>query len=223
MLAHVRAEGPAPALLDVGCGKGEILVRALEQLGGTGVGIEPNPAFAAEARARVASRLGGHRAVIHETRFADAPLPAAPFDFGICTGSIHAFGDWPAALAAHARLVKPGSFALLGPGYWQRPPHPDDLAAFGGAADELHSLPETLAFAERAGWRVIAHHASTMDEWDGYEHGYAASMRAWCDANGGDPDAASFRERIERWADAYARWGRDTMGYALVLLRRGSA
>jgi hypothetical protein len=28
------------------------------------------------------------------------------------------------------------------------------------------------------------------------------------------------RERIERWAGAYARWGRDTMGYALIVPRR---
>jgi hypothetical protein len=32
--------------------------------------------------------------------------------------------------------------------------------------------------------------------------------------------AADARERIERWAGAYARWGRDTMGYALIVLRR---
>jgi hypothetical protein len=32
--------------------------------------------------------------------------------------------------------------------------------------------------------------------------------------------AADARERIARWAGAYARWGRDTMGYALIVLRR---
>ena len=51
-------------------------------------------------------------------------------------------------------------------------------------------------------------------------HPYAANMRAWCGANAADPDAHVFRERIETWSRAYERWGRGTMGYALVLLRR---
>lgn len=221
MLAHLVDGGARGGVLDVGCGKGEILVRALERLAGTGVGIEPNPAFASEARARIDARLGGDRAVVHLATYADAPLSAARFGVVICTGSLHAFGDWQATLAAQARLVEPGGWALLAPGYWRRPPHPDYLASFGGAASEQCSLPDTLALAERAGWRVIAHHASTLDEWDEYEHAYAGNVRQWCDTNPADPDAASFRERIERWASAYARWGRDTMGYALLLLQRG--
>ena len=220
LLARLPDGEPPGTVLDVGCGKGEILVRALERLGGTGVGIEPNPAFSAEARARIAARLGDHRAVVHQATFADAPLPAGRFGFAICTGALHAFGDWPATLAALARLVRPGGCSLLGPGYWQRPPHPDYLATFGGAASEQHSLPGTLALAERTGWRVIAHHVSSPEQWDEYEHTFAANIRGWCDAHAGDADAPRFRERIERWADAYARWGRDTMGYALILLQR---
>jgi hypothetical protein len=45
-------------------------------------------------------------------------------------------------------------------------------------------------------------------------------MRRWCDENPDAADAGAFRERIEKWAEAYERWGRDTMGYAVMLLRR---
>ncbi len=218
--AAYTGTGTAPCMLDVGCGKGELLVRALEHLGGTGVGIEPNPAFADDARARIATRLVPGMAAIIESRLADARVAPRTFMLGICTGSLHAFGDWRTALRGMRRLVAPGGWALMGPGYWQQAPHPEYLAAFGGREDEQHSLLATLAIARELGWQVEACHESTTNEWDAYEHGYAANVRAWCDANAGDPDARVFRERIDVWARAYEKWGRETMGYALVLLRR---
>jgi SAM-dependent methyltransferase len=207
-------------VLDVGCGKGAWLVRALARLAGTGVGIEPNPAFAADARARADAGLGPGRVRIADSEFVPERLAGERFDLVICTGALHAFGGWDAALRGAAPLLAPGGHALLGPGYWRQTPAPEYLASTGIGADEMEPLADLLARAELAGWRRLAVHESTPAEWDDYERGYAASVRSWCDANARDPDAAAFRARIDRWVDAYERWGRDTMGYALALLRR---
>jgi len=207
-------------VLDVGCGKGEMLVRTLERLPGHGLGIEPNPAFAADARQRLARRLPAGRGVIVQATFEDTPLPDGAFTVGLCAGALHAFGDWRAALTGMRRLVTSGGFALMGPGFWKKPPAPEYLAAFGGEEGEQQSLPLTLDAAEAAGWQVLDCHQSTDDEWDEYEHSYAAHMRAWCDGHSEDFEAPAFRERIETWNAAYHRWGRTTMGYALVVLKR---
>jgi SAM-dependent methyltransferase len=204
----------------VGCGKGAWLVRALARLAGTGLGIEPNPAFAAEARAHADARLGPGRVRIADSEFVPDRLAGERFDLVICTGALHAFGGWDAALRGVVPLLAPGGHALLGPGYWRQIPAPEYLASTGIGAYEMEALADLLARAELAGWRRLAVHESTPAEWDDYERAYAASVRSWCDANAADPDAGPFRERIDRWADAYARWGRDTMGYALVLLLR---
>lgn len=208
------------SVLDVGCGKGELFVRALEQTGASGVGVEPNPAFAADARERLSRRLGAGRGVIHESELDLTALAMHKFDLGICTGSIHVFGEWRDALRAMTVLVDRNGCALMAPTYWQKPPHADYLAAIESDENEAQSLPLTLAAAADAGWHVLGSHESTLEEWDDYEHTYAANMRRWCDENANDPDAPAFRARIENWATAYDKWGRGTMGYALILLRR---
>ena len=222
MLARVPARGRS-RVLDVGCGKGALLVSALERWGGTGVGIEPNPAFAAEARARADERLGSGRVRVLDSEFSPDGLAGERFDVVICTGALHAFGGWDAALRGIAPLLAPGGHALLGPGHWRRSPAPEYLANIRIAAHELEVLSALMLRAGAAGWRALAVHESTPAEWDDYENGYAASVRGWCDANAGDPESPAFRARIDRWADAYARWGRVTMGYALVLLAREAA
>lgn len=223
LLAIVRPAPPAgarAAVLDVGCGKGEILVRAMERLDAIGTGVDPNPAFLADARARAAAAGRGGELALVEATLADAHPSFTEFDLAICTGAAHAFGDLDAALAGLAALVCGHGWALVGHGYWRRDPDPAYLAAFGGRADELEPLDAVLAAPARRGWTLAAHHASTFEEWDAYEHAYAEAMRAWLAAHPDDAEAPAFRERIESWAAAYERWGRDTMGFVTMVLRR---
>lgn len=215
-----RADVERARVLDIGCGKGELLVRAMLRLDARGLGVDPNAAFLAEARTRAdAAGVGADLALVPSV-FEPLLAGPRPHELVICTGATHAFGDYLPALAAIARLLAPGGRALVGVGYWRQPPAPEYLASFGGRADEMLPLADTLAAARAAGWRVLARHESTRDEWDAYEQGYAAGMRAWVAAHPHDPDAPAFGRRAESWAGGYERWGRDTMGFVTLVLAR---
>ncbi len=212
----------APAdVLDVGCGKGEWLVRALRRAPAAhGTGIDPNPAFVADASRRAEAAGVAGRVTLVTSVFEPALVADRTFALAICTGASHAFGTFEQALRGLRRLVREGGAGLVGTGYWRRAPAPEYLAAFGGSADEMAPLEETAALAEENGWRVAARHVSSYEEWDDYEHGYAARVREWVAAHPEDPDAPQFARRIESWAGAYERWGRNTMGYVTFVLEK---
>jgi hypothetical protein len=63
---------------------------------------------------------------------------------------------------------------------------------------------------------------TSNETWDEYEGLYRLTMLQFLDRNPDDEDCAAFRAHSDRWYDGYLRWGRDTMGFALYLFRRGA-
>lgn len=211
---------PGARVLDAGCGKAEALIRVLEATDARGVGVDPNPAFMAEARARATARGVAGRLELLEMRMADAGLGEGAFDAALCVGSTHAFGDLRAALAALVRFVRPGGTLLVGDAYWRQFPVAEYLVALGARReDHLHHAGNVAAGVE-AGLRYLCSAVASEDDWDEYEGLYNRAIEEFVREHPDDPDAAETRSRIRAWRDAYLAWGRDTLGFGLYLFRR---
>ena len=61
---------------------------------------------------------------------------------------------------------------------------------------------------------------SSEDDWDHYEGLYARAIELYALAYPDDPDTPAMLARSRTWRDAYLRWGRDTLGFALYLFIR---
>ncbi|MGP3970490.1 SAM-dependent methyltransferase [Streptomyces sp. 6N223] len=209
-----------PRVLDLGCGGGEWLLRALiayPELRAEGVDI----AAGALARARQAARDLGvdQRLILHEADAADFAAPHA-FDLVLCVGATHAFGGLLPTLAAARKHLAAGGRVLVGEGFWAAEPSPEAVEMLG---EDLADLPTTIDRVVADGWTPVYGHISTRHELDDYEWAWTGTLAAWALDHPDDPDgaaqalAASATHR-EQWLRGY----RDAFGFVCLVLRRNS-
>src|SRR4051794_29495276 len=207
--------GPSHRVLDAGCGPGELLVRIAERTGAGGLGIDRSPHAIREARRRAAARAPDARL---EFRAGDAGQAEGTFAAACCLGSSHALGGLAPAVERLAASVAPSGAVLLGDGFWQRPPDPAFLEALGATEDELPDYEGLLQAGAVRGLQPVWVATSTQLDWEDYEWTLIANGDAYVRAH---PGADEIRGWIDRARERLlAPGGRDTIGFALIVLRR---
>jgi SAM-dependent methyltransferase len=212
--------GPGARVLDVGCGPATLLLRILERSGASGVGVDIADEALAIARTNARGRVDPSRLELRAEPFDAAAFAAHSFDAALCIGATHAAGGLTGTLRALRRLLRPGGAALVGEGHWLREPDPAYLAFLGAPRDELTDHAGNLAAAQREGFDVVESAVTGRASFDAYEDLHAANVLRLVAAHPDDPDADAFARRVAAWREAAARWGRDTLGFALYSLKR---
>ncbi len=208
--------------LDVGCGKGEWLIRLAERYGAHGVGLDLSAPLLDEGRDEAAERLPGVHGGAVELREASArELPADDrFDVVSCIGASHIYDGLEGALRALAPRVASGGWLLLGEGYWKRDPDDAYLARLGAQRDELRAHAAIVDAGEAAGLVPYYAWTTTRREFDDYEWSYVRNAEQWAAAHRDHPDHDDVRRRARAIRDHALRGGRDFMGFGLYLFRQ---
>ena len=208
---------PGARVLDVGCGKADLLMRVAERWGAHAVGVDSNGEFLAEARAHAFDRGIAGSLELHEMEMSKFDAAPASFDAVCCVGAAHAFGDQAKALKALAALLEPGGKLILGDGYWKKKPEAAYLKVLGAKADEMTEHDGNVAAIVKAKLVPLYSVAANQDEFDHYEGMYARAVEMHLREKPDDPDAEAMAERIRKWRDAYFKWGRETLGFGMYL------
>jgi SAM-dependent methyltransferase len=206
-------------VLDVGCGRGELLVRLIERHACSGVGVDNSSVVIALGREQLARRLPAAACDLRCVAFDPDDFAPHSLDLACCVGSTHAVGSYTDALETLFELVKPGGLLLLGEGYWRKAPDPGYLAFLQSSREELSSHAGNIELAEDLGLETVRACETPEADWARYEDGYAANIYEYLTDHPDDPDAVTMRQRIDAWRNAYLRWGRDTLGFGLYLFR----
>ena len=205
-------------VLDLGCGSGEWLLRALvarPQL--RAEGVDTSGGSLDQARERAGGLGVADRLALHQQDAADFSSPHR-FDLVLSVGAAHAFGGLLPTLAAARRHLAPGGRVLIGDGFWVKEPTPEAVGMLGDAAD----LATTMDLVAADGWTPVHGHVSSRSELDDYEWACWGSLADWALDHPADPDSAELLDlaatRYSEWLRAY----RDSWGFLSLVLRQTS-
>lgn len=208
---------PAGArVLDLGCGKGELLLRIGERYPIEGIGVDLDPALLEEGR------FGrGDRAAASTIELVAGDALAwhgeqESFDLTVTVGA--SIDGYAATLRRLRRFTRPGGLVLLGEGYWRRPPAAVYLDALSATADELTDYAGTIEAGAARGLTPLYVVTSSLDDFDQYEWRWSANGERYAAAHHGEPGVDQLLAWIRRGRHRYvALGGRETLGFGLFL------
>ncbi|REE02289.1 methyltransferase family protein [Citricoccus muralis] len=210
------------SVLDLGCGDGTWLLRALRREPTlTAVGVDVSGAgfdrvLEQANREGLGERLQLVHADVREWRTTEK------FDVVLSIGAAYAFGGLLPTLAAADEHLHPDGQLLLGDCIWEQAPSEQTLALLGAATDDYCDLSTTVQAVDSAGWVPVEGHVSTLQEWDSYEWSWTGSLARWALDHPDHPDSQQVMtasvEHRRAWLGGY----RGTLGFLTMLLRRST-
>ncbi|MFJ2269252.1 SAM-dependent methyltransferase [Streptomyces sp. NPDC087849] len=205
-------------VLDLGCGGGEWLLRALAAYPNLlAEGVDFSEEALGQAREAASRRGVQDRLVLHHQEAAEFRSPHL-FDVVISVGATHAFGGLLPTLAAAREHLAPGGRVLIGEGFWERPPSPEAVEMLGDFTDLAATVDRVVA----DGWTPVHGHVSTRRELDDYEWACWGSLASWALDHPEDPDSAHVLDTATIRRTEWLRVYRDTWGFVGLVLRRTS-
>jgi SAM-dependent methyltransferase len=210
---------PGSTVLDIACGKGELLTRLAERYEISGIGVDISPYCVTDAGQKLRERVPGAQIQILNMDGADYS-PDQLFDLAMCIGASWVYKGHRGTLSALKTMTKPDALILVGEPFWLKDPDDAYLVAENLTRDMFGTHYENVLVGEEEGLFPLYTMVSNQDDWDRYEtlQWYAAEMHAR--DNPDDPDVPEILTRIARGRTNYLHWGRDTVGWAMYLFRK---
>lgn len=219
LLGEIVRVGPGSRVLDLACGKGELLCRWAEWFGSSGVGVDLSTVFFAAARERAAELRVADRIEIVTGDASTYRAEAGAFDVVCCIGATWIGGGLAGTIELLRPALRPGGFLLVGEPFWNEEPPRECLDAHGFAWDDFVSLDATARRLDAAGLELVEMVLASPESWDRYEAAHWMAITDWLAANPDDPDHAAmvrFRDDDRR---TYLRWGRRYLGWGVFVTR----
>jgi SAM-dependent methyltransferase len=212
---------PEASLLDLGCGKGEMLCTWARDHAVTGVGVDQSPFFLDDARARAAELEVSDRVEFVQAE-AGGYICAEPVDVACCVGASWIAGGVAGTLELLRSSLRTGGTLLLGEPFWRRQPDsPRVLAAcHAHDANSYRSLPGLVEQFGALGYDLVEMVLADHDSWDRYVAAQWLSIRRWLDAYPEDELAAEFREELSESPARYVQYQREYLGWGVFALMR---
>ena len=212
---------PGSAVLDIACGKGELLTRLAERYEISGIGVDISPYCVTDAEQKLRERVPGAQIEIINMDGAEYN-PDQLFDLAMCIGASWVYKGHRGTLSALKTMTKPDALILVGEPFWLKDPDDAYLVAENLTRDMFGTHYENVLVGEDEGLFPLYTMVSNQDDWDRYETLQWYAAEKYASDNPDDPDVSEILTRVARGRTNYLHWGRDTLGWAMYLFRKPS-
>ena len=209
-LAQVVGVRRGTGVLDLACGKGELLCRWAQRYGSHGLGVDRSEVFVAAARSRAAElgvadrvRIGHGDATAYHAEPGQSHIAA-------CLNASDLGGGVTGTIDLLRPAVRDDGLLLLGEPYWAAdPPEGSPHSGMSGLLDAF----------DKAGVELVELVAADRHGWDRWQAARWWTMRAWLDAHPGDPLESRVRDHLDESRRRYLLHERGRLDWAVFVLR----
>jgi SAM-dependent methyltransferase len=212
---------PRTRLLDLACGKGELLCTWARDHGIAGVGVDISGTFLAAAQAR-AAELGVSERVEFVHADGAGYVVEEPVDLAACLGATWIGQGAAGTLELLERSLRPGGTVLIGERYWRLDPPDQDTVegCYVRRRDDLGSLPQLVESFGDLGWDLVEMVLADQDGWDRYVAAQWLNVRRWIDSNPDDALVDEMRAELNSAPLRHVQYQREYVGWGVFALVR---
>ncbi len=213
LLGEVTRVGPTTRILDIACGKGELLCQWASAYGSSGLGVDVSEVFLAAARDR-ADQLGVADRVTYTHSDGADFVTAEKFDLVSCLGAMWFGGGLEASAAMLRHWAAPNGVLLIGEPFWNDDPPAAAVAAYDG----FTSLPGLVDRLQATGLELVEMVLADGDSWDRYAASQWWTVRNWLVANPDDAEAPAMRDFLATGRSRHLGFVRRYLGWGVFVL-----
>lgn len=207
-------------MLDLACGKGEMLSTWASDHSIRGTGVDISSVFIEQAKARALELGVGERV---EFIHGDASQYRADkgADIAACIGATWIGNGVPGSIDLLRKSLKPGGIMLIGHPYWRKQPDSPDVLAACEAEDENTWLPlhDLIAQMQACDCDVIEMMLADQDSWDRYVAAQWRNIREFVDENPDDDLTPAFRNELRTSPVTHTKYQREYLGWGIFALK----
>ena len=207
-------------VLDIACGKGEILIRLAELFNISGIGIDISPYFIKKCYERKNEKVP-----TSDIRFIEIdgaqykPVKDELFDLSMCIGASWIYNGFSGTINALKKMTKHDGIIIMGEPYWIKNPAKKYLEMIGAKKEDFNTHIGNIEVAEKEGLNCIYTLVSNHDDWDNYETLQWWSTNEYLSENPDDPDNQELISKVKKAKESYLLYGRDTLGWAIYVFK----
>jgi ribosomal protein S18 acetylase RimI-like enzyme/trans-aconitate methyltransferase len=205
-------------VVDAGCGTGRQTLVLAGQLGVTVHAVDTYQPFLADLELRAREAQLADRVHVHRMDMQDIPQAFHTIDLLWSEGAAYSIG-FAHALATWAPAMNTRGLVVVSELSWLGPRAPAEVREFFRSGyPDMRSVPENIAIAEAAGYRLLATHTLPRHTWvDGYYDVLGPRAQALLDHP--DPGVREFAAETVREIDVFSR-SEDSYAYVFYVLER---